>query len=118
MRLIKCKLACFKSSIATGAVLSSCIGGVLVHAQGWPRYKEPTDIKAGQEVVLTGDPDADISDSRRLAVSYSKFASMCQRGDQLFVGRYLVNGADVSSLYLEVNLPPERYVLSASIAQG
>ena len=27
---------------------------------------------------------------------------MCEAGDSLFVGRYLVNGADMSSLYLEV----------------
>ena len=27
-----------------------------------------------------------------------------QVGDSLFVGRYLVNGADLSSLYLEVRL--------------
>ena len=55
-------------------------------------------------MVLTADEKADISDTSRLAISYNKFAQMCQVGDQLFIGRYLVNGADQSSLYLEVCL--------------
>lgn len=40
---------------------------------------------------------------------------MCQPGDQLFVGRYLVNGADQSSLYLEVL---KFYLLLQSTAQS
>ena len=32
-----------------------------------------------------------------------QFAShMCSAGDQLFIGRYLTNGAEASSLYAEV----------------
>ena len=58
---------------------------------------------------MTAAEDADITDSGRLAISYNRFAQMCQPGDQLFVGRYLVNGADQSSLYLEVNSDRSHY---------
>ncbi|KAK9804986.1 hypothetical protein WJX73_008258 [Symbiochloris irregularis] len=70
--------------------------------QGWPQHEDPTEVQTGQELVLNADPNADISDPSQLAVTYSGFADMCQPGDQLFIGRYLVNGADQSSLYLEV----------------
>jgi hypothetical protein len=35
-------------------------------------------------------------------VTYPKFAGMMEPGDTLYVGRYLVSGADQASLYLEV----------------
>lgn len=37
-----------------------------------------------------------------LPVTYPKFAGMMEAGDTLYVGRYLVSGADSASLYLEV----------------
>ena len=37
-----------------------------------------------------------------LPVTYPKFADMMEPGDTLYVGRYLVSGADQASLYLEV----------------
>lgn len=37
-----------------------------------------------------------------LPVTYPKFAGMMEPGDTLYVGRYLVSGADSASLYLEV----------------
>ena len=69
--------------------------------QGWPVHMEGFDIKNGQEVRVTADEKAEAS-SLVLPISYPHFAHMCQPGDTLFVGRYLVNGADQSSLYLEV----------------
>ena len=33
---------------------------------------------------------------------YSKFTSMAQTGDIIYIARYLVSGAEASSLYLEV----------------
>jgi pyruvate kinase len=39
-----------------------------------------------------------------LPVTYTKFAGMMESGDTLYVGRYLVSGADSASLYLEVRL--------------
>ncbi len=70
-------------------------------AQGWPTHKEVLEIKKGQELVVTTDETA-VASSTKLPISYPHFAHMCQPGDSLFVGRYLVNGADQSSLYLEV----------------
>ena len=69
--------------------------------QGWPVHSEGFDIKNGQEVRVTADEKAEAS-SLVLPITYPHFAHMCQPGDTLFVGRYLVNGADQSSLYLEV----------------
>ena len=37
-----------------------------------------------------------------LPVTYTKFTGMMEVGDTLYVGRYLVSGADSASLYLEV----------------
>ena len=70
-------------------------------AQGWPTHKEVLEVKKGQELVVTTDETA-VASSTKLPISYPHFAHMCQAGDSLFVGRYLVNGADQSSLYLEV----------------
>lgn len=58
-------------------------------------------MKKGQELVVTTDETA-VASSTKLPITYPHFAHMCQPGDSLFVGRYLVNGADQSSLYLEV----------------
>ncbi|KAK9908291.1 hypothetical protein WJX75_005628 [Coccomyxa subellipsoidea] len=69
--------------------------------EGWPTHKEVLEVKKGQELVVTTDETA-VASSTRLPISYPHFAHMCQAGDHLFVGRYLVNGADQSSLYLEV----------------
>jgi len=48
-----------------------------------------------------GITDVDCTDTL-LPVTYSKFAGMMEVGDTLYVGRYLVSGADSASLYLEV----------------
>jgi pyruvate kinase len=45
--------------------------------------------------------DVECSDTV-LPVTYTKFAGMMEPGDTLYVGRYLVSGADSASLYLEV----------------
>jgi len=37
-----------------------------------------------------------------LPVTYPKFASMVEQGDSIYIGRYLVSGADTASLYLTV----------------
>jgi pyruvate kinase len=56
----------------------------------------------GQQVTVTTCGNAEASSSV-LPISYPHFTHMCQPGDTLFIGRYLVNGADQSSLYLEVS---------------
>jgi pyruvate kinase len=35
-------------------------------------------------------------------ITYPRFAEMMEPGDNVYLGRYLVSGADSASLYLEV----------------
>lgn len=37
-----------------------------------------------------------------LPVTYAKFADMMEPGDNIYLGRYLVSGADTASVYLSV----------------
>ena len=53
------------------------------------------------QLIITQNPEAEPSDEV-LPVSYPKFVSMCQKGDSIFVGRYLVTGSEDSSLYVKV----------------
>ena len=39
-----------------------------------------------------------------LPISYPRFAGMVQKGDTIFLARYLVTGSEESSLYLQVSL--------------
>ncbi|MEW5314599.1 MAG: hypothetical protein WDW38_006082 [Sanguina aurantia] len=68
---------------------------------GWPMHEETFNITSGQTVVLTTRKDVDAANDL-LPVTYDKFHTMVEKGDMIYVGRYLVCGADVASLYLEV----------------
>ncbi|GAB4821691.1 hypothetical protein N2152v2_008737 [Parachlorella kessleri] len=90
------------------AVMLDCKGrDILVkraHEQtetGWPTYVEKLKINAGQKVTITTDPAAKCT-SECFPISYAKFPAMVSPGDGIFLGRYLVTGADDSSLYLQV----------------
>jgi pyruvate kinase len=72
-----------------------------VDENGWPGIFEQLNVKQGQTVTITSDPSAECSDSV-FPVTYSKFPAMCQPGDNIFVGRYLVTGSESSSLFMEV----------------
>lgn len=54
------------------------------------------------QIIITQNPEAEPSDEV-LPVSYPKFTSMIQKGDMIFVGRYLVTGSEDSSLYVKVS---------------
>lgn len=76
-------------------------------ADGWPVIGEPVDVSAGSSVTVTtrckgGAAAAAVMTSSVLPTAAPELAAMCHPGDQLFVGRYLVSGAETSSLYLEV----------------
>lgn len=60
------------------------------------------ELKKGQEVIVTTEPSATAHDNV-LPIECADFDSSCREGDTLFVGRYLTNGADVSSAYLDVS---------------
>ena len=72
-----------------------------LNAQGWPRPKGCINIKKGQEVIVS--TDSGMAHDNVLPIEFSGFDKMCAEGDTLFVGRYLTNGADVSSVYMDVS---------------
>lgn len=72
-----------------------------VDERGWGKHEKAIEIKAGQKITLTCKPGA-IATDNCLPVTYSKFASMTEKGDTIYVGRYLVCGADSASLYFNV----------------
>ena len=69
--------------------------------QGWPRPKGCINIKKGQEVIVSTEEG--MAHDNVLPIEFSGFDKMCAEGDTLFVGRYLTNGADVSSVYMDVS---------------
>ena len=75
-----------------------------LNADGWPVIGEPVDVKAGSRVTVTTkcEGGAAAMTASVLPTAAPELAAMSRPGDQLFVGRYLVNGAETSSLYLEV----------------
>ena len=69
--------------------------------QGWPRPKGCINIKKGQEVIVSTEEG--MAHDNVLPIEFSAFDRMCAEGDTLFVGRYLTNGADLSSVYMDVS---------------
>ncbi|PNW82489.1 hypothetical protein CHLRE_06g280950v5 [Chlamydomonas reinhardtii] len=74
---------------------------VKIGEDGWPIHEESFAVTAGQQVIITTRTDVDAS-SNVLPITYSKFTEMAVKGDTIYIGRYLVCGADSASLYLEV----------------
>ena len=72
-----------------------------VDETGWPGIFDQLTVTAGQRISITTDPSAECT-NEVFPVTYDKFPAMCQEGDSIFVGRYLVTGAEDSSLFLEV----------------
>ncbi|KAG2492389.1 hypothetical protein HYH03_009335 [Edaphochlamys debaryana] len=78
---------------------------VKIGEDGWPIHEESFAVTAGQKVTITTRADVDASGSASgavLPITYSKFTEMAVKGDTVYIGRYLVCGADSASLYLEV----------------
>ena len=69
----------------------------------WHRAQSKHAALLWTQVIITQNPEAEPSDEV-LPVSYPKFTSMCQEGDMIFIGRYLVTGSEDSSLYVKVSL--------------
>lgn len=51
---------------------------------------------------MPASPMPDATNPGTFHINYPGFIDMVGVGDQIFLGRYLVTGADESSLYLEV----------------
>ncbi|PRW57775.1 pyruvate kinase isoform C [Chlorella sorokiniana] len=106
------------------AVMLDCLGRELmikrkygVDENGWPGIFEQLRLKKGQKVTITTDTTQECTSSL-LPITYPKFPAMCERGDQIFLGRYLVTGADESSVFLTVEevTPTEVVCVAASDA--
>lgn len=63
--------------------------------------KTPIEFKAGAEVVITSNPDAQASPSL-LPVNTPSFPLLVAPGQMLHVGRFLATGAEGGSLFLKV----------------
>lgn len=74
---------------------------VLNDTPNWDVHEEPFTIMGGESVTLTTRTDLDGSNSM-LWISYDGFPAMCMPGDTVYIGRYLVCGAESASLYLQV----------------
>jgi pyruvate kinase len=74
---------------------------VKIGEDGWPIHEESFNVVAGQQVILTTRNDV-VATKDILPVTYDKFNGMAQAGDTVYIGRYLVCGADSASLYLDV----------------
>ncbi len=74
---------------------------VKIGEDGWPIHEESFTVTSGQQVIITTRTDVEASGAV-LPITYDKFTEMAQKGDTIYIGRYLVCGADSASLYLEV----------------
>jgi len=72
-----------------------------VNDQGYPWVLGRNEVSAGQKMIITTREDA-VATETLLPIMYPKFTKMAQRGDTIYIARYLVSGAESSSLYLEV----------------
>ena len=55
------------------------------------------------QIIIRSAPGAQWDeDAGVLPISYPKFPSMVERGDTVFLGRYLVTGSEESSTFLTV----------------
>ncbi|KIY94684.1 hypothetical protein MNEG_13279 [Monoraphidium neglectum] len=72
-----------------------------IDEDGWPTQAgQEINVVAGQKLTLT-TRDVECT-STELPVTYTRFADMVEPGDSIYLGRYLVSGADSASLYLKV----------------
>lgn len=73
-----------------------------IDEKGWPEHVHDMQVTEGQRLIITQNPNAKAS-NEVLPVSYPKFTTMVQKGDTIFIGRYLVTGSEDSSLYVMVD---------------
>jgi pyruvate kinase len=72
-----------------------------IDPDGWPnQIGQEIPVKCGDKLTLT-TRDVEAAGTL-LPVTYPGLAAMMEAGDSIYVGRYLVSGADQASLYLKV----------------
>jgi len=72
-----------------------------IDPDGWPnQIGQEIPVKRGDKLTLT-TRDVEASGTL-LPVTYPGLAGMMEAGDSVYIGRYLVSGADQASLYIKV----------------
>lgn len=72
-----------------------------IDPDGWPnQIGQEIPVKAGDKLTLT-TRDVEATGTL-LPVTYPGLAAMMEAGDNVYIGRYLVSGADQASLYIKV----------------
>jgi pyruvate kinase len=74
-----------------------------LNPDGWPVLSGEVKVSAGATITVVPAASGATFSESVFPLSYAGLAAAAKPGDQLFVGRYLVNGAEESSLYLEVS---------------
>eukprot|EP01025_Chloroclados_australasicus_P059869 TRINITY_DN7603_c0_g2_i3.p1 TRINITY_DN7603_c0_g2~~TRINITY_DN7603_c0_g2_i3.p1 ORF type:complete len:756 (-),score=102.15 TRINITY_DN7603_c0_g2_i3:382-2541(-) len=75
---------------------------MIFDADGWPKHDSLWEVKQGDEITITCDPQAEYT-PEILPVSYPRFAELCQPGDHIHIGRYLTKGATSALLEVKSN---------------
>ncbi|KAK9805287.1 hypothetical protein WJX72_011225 [[Myrmecia] bisecta] len=70
---------------------------------GWLEHTTDLTIEAQDKVVLSTKPNVEVPGALVLRLSYAKYPSMMEVGDQLLLGRYLATGSEQSSVWLSVD---------------
>lgn len=89
------------SDSASKAERKGCLGQEVAQTQTHFRDRVGYVCKRLVQVILSTKEGAKL-EGNTLPVSYPKFTSMVQKGDTIFLGRYLVTGSEESSCYLTV----------------
>ncbi|KAK9861213.1 hypothetical protein WJX84_011545 [Apatococcus fuscideae] len=91
--------------------------GAHLDETGWPIHDSNVSIAPNSKLVFTSKPDAEAGPGV-LPISYSGLPTMAEKGDTIFLGRYLVTGSEDSSVYLTVEEVTETDVVCKSANQS
>lgn len=76
-----------------------------------PGHQSERTVGVGLQITITTKDVEVNAEEFILPISYPKFTSMVQKGDTIFLARYLVTGSEDSSLYLTVRSPFKSFAL-------
>jgi len=71
-----------------------------INEQGYPWVLGRNDVSVGQRIAITTRNVS--ADANTLPIMYPGFTFMCEPGDMIYVARYLISGAESSSVFFKV----------------
>ncbi|KAG1681021.1 hypothetical protein FOA52_009981 [Chlamydomonas sp. UWO 241] len=80
-----------------------------INEQGYPWVLGRNDVQVGKRIAITTREVT--ADSNTLPIMYPKFTSMVIPGDTIYIARYLISGAESSSVYFKVESVTETDVI-------